>query len=368
MRIATFNLENLDDGPDIRPPLSERIPVLAPMLERLDADILCLQEVNAQRPPGVRERRLLALEKLLDASALRDYHLAVSSKRGGGGAAIYENGRALRGGGAAIYENGRALRGGGAAIYENGRALRGGGKGLNDHHNLVTLSRLPIAASEQLWHDLVPEPRHAFVTADPAVKEAVPLTWERPVLYTRIEIAGRKPLHLFNVHLRAPLACAVPGQKADTFAWKTIGGWAEGYYLSEIKRAGQAFELRLALDRLFDDDPQAMICIAGDFNAEEHHTPVEILRGEDDNTGNGALSFRVMVPVEHSLAADRRFTVIHQGRRQMLDHIMASRRLMGRYRGSEIHNEALADELTGQVAVNPSPVSYHAPVVAVFDL
>ncbi|MGE0651953.1 MAG: endonuclease, partial [Alphaproteobacteria bacterium] len=90
--------------------------------------------------------------------------------------------------------------------------------------------------------------------------------------------------------------------------------------------------------------------------------------GEDDNTGNGALSSRVMVPVEHSLPADRRFTVIHQGRRQMLDHIMVSRRLMGRYRGSEIHNEALADELTGQVAVNPSPVSYHAPVVALFDL
>lgn len=324
MRIATFNLENLDDGPDVRPPLSERLPVLAPMLERLDADILCLQEVNGQRPAGAKERKLAALERLLEASRLRGYHLAVSSKRGGGG--------------------------------------------LTDHHNLVTLSRLPIAATEQIWHDLVPEPTHAFVTADPLVKDAVPLAWERPVLYTRITVAGNRPLHLFNVHLRAPLACAVPGQKVDTFAWKSIAGWAEGYYLSEIKRAGQAFELRLAIDRLFDADAAAMICIAGDFNAEEHHTPIEILRGEDDNTGNGALSGRVMVPVEHSLSADRCYTVIHQGRRQMLDHIMASRPLMGRYRGSEIHNEALADELTGQVAVNPSPVSYHAPVVAVFDL
>ena len=73
-----------------------------------------------------------------------------------------------------------------------------------------------------------------------------------------------------------------------------------------------------------------------------------------------------MVPVEHSLAADRCFTVIHQGRRQMLDHIVVSRRLMGRYRGSEIHNEALTDEVTGYG--KPSPVSYHAPVVAEFDL
>lgn len=324
MRIATFNLENLDDGPDIRPPLAERIPVLAPMLDRLDADILCLQEVNGQRLPGAKERKLAALERLLEATSLRGYRLAVSSKRSG--------------------------------------------SGLTDHHNLVTLSRRPIAETEQLWHDLVPEPTHAFVTADPAVKDAVPLAWERPVLYTRIEVARKKALHLFNVHLRAPLACAVPGQKADTFAWKSIAGWAEGYYLSEIKRAGQAFELRLAIDQIFDAEPEALICIAGDFNAEEHHTPIEILRGEDDNTGNGALAGRVMVPVEHALAADRCYTVIHQGRRQMLDHIMASRRLMGSFRESEIHNEALADELTGQVAINPSPVSYHAPVVAVFDL
>lgn len=324
LRLATFNLESLDDGPDVRPPLADRIAVLAPMLERLDADILCLQEINGQRLEGAKERKLLALERLLEASAMRGYRVAVTSKRGGGG--------------------------------------------LNDHHNLVTLSRRPIAATEQLWHDLVPEPRHVYVTADPAVTDAVRLAWERPILYTRIDRGGGKPLHLFNVHLRAPLACPVPGQKAGTFAWKSIAGWAEGYYLSEIKRAGQAFELRLAIDSLFDADADADICIAGDFNAEENHTPIEILRGEDDNIGNGALSARVMVPVEHSLPADRRFTVIHQGRRQMLDHIMVSRRLMGRYRGSEIHNEALADELTGQVAVNPSPVSYHAPVVALFDM
>ena len=324
MRIATFNLENLDDGPDLRPALADRLPVLAPMLQRIDADVLCLQEVNGQRAPGAKERRLAALDRLLAAADIHDYQRAVSQKRGGGG--------------------------------------------LNDHHNLVTLSRPHIAESAQLWHDLVPEPVHTYVTADPAVKDAVALAWERPILQTRHDLSGGRALHLFNVHLRAPLACPVPGQKAGTFAWKTIAGWAEGYYLSEIKRAGQALELRLAIDRLFDADPQALICIAGDFNAEEHHTPIEILRGLDDNTGNGALSGRIMVPVEHSLPVDRRFTVIHQGHRQMLDHIMVSRALLGAYRGSEIHNEALADELTGQVAVNPSPVSYHAPVVAVFDL
>jgi exonuclease III len=74
-----------------------------------------------------------------------------------------------------------------------------------------------------------------------------------------------------------------------------------------------------------------------------------------------------MVPVSDSLAADRRFTVIHQGRHEMLDHIMVSRSLLGHFQGSDIHNEALTDELAG-TAVAASPVSTHAPVVVVFDL
>ena len=35
---------------------------------------------------------------------------------------------------------------------------------------------------------------------------------------------------------------------------------------------------------------------------------------------------------------------------------------------TDIHNEALTDELVGYAAVTASPVSYHTPVVAVFDL
>ncbi len=49
-RIAAFNLENLDDRPDLDPPLDERIALLRPQLLRLAADVLCLQEVNGQQP------------------------------------------------------------------------------------------------------------------------------------------------------------------------------------------------------------------------------------------------------------------------------------------------------------------------------
>ncbi len=50
MRIATFNLESLDLPPKAAMALEARAEALRPALERLQADILCLQEVNATAP------------------------------------------------------------------------------------------------------------------------------------------------------------------------------------------------------------------------------------------------------------------------------------------------------------------------------
>ena len=65
LRIATFNVENL--GKPIIPgaSLEERIWLLRPQLLRLRADVLCLQEVDSERPRGGGERRLAALDALL---------------------------------------------------------------------------------------------------------------------------------------------------------------------------------------------------------------------------------------------------------------------------------------------------------------
>ena len=61
VRIATFNLENLDDGVTVQPPLAERIHIMRPQLERIAAEILCLQEIHSQGPPG--SRTLAALDQ-----------------------------------------------------------------------------------------------------------------------------------------------------------------------------------------------------------------------------------------------------------------------------------------------------------------
>ncbi|AWK88945.1 endonuclease/exonuclease/phosphatase family protein [Azospirillum thermophilum] len=319
LRIATFNLENFDDAGD--PPFEARAAVLRPQLERLAADVLCLQEVNAQHPAKGEPRVLRALDRLLQGTRYEGFHCTA-----------------------------------------------GDGRKLADRHNLVVVSRWPVAAAHLLRHDLVPPPQVRMVTADPPGEAPGDVTWDRPVLQAEITLPGGRPLHVFNLHLRAPLAAPVPGQKVAALTWRTAGGWAEGFYLAAIKRAGQALETRLAVDRVFDADPEALIVVAGDCNAGMEQTPVRIIRADLDSTGNGDLAGRALVPLERSLPEDRRFSVLHGGDAVMLDHLLVSRSLLGWFRSAEIHNEALSDELVAHATVDRSPESYHAPVVASFEL
>jgi hypothetical protein len=89
---------------------------------------------------------------------------------------------------------------------------------------------------------------------------------------------------------------------------------------------------------------------------------------ETADTGNGALAARSLVPLERSLPRDRRYTVIHKGRRVMLDHILVSRPLLAHFRRLEVHAETLSDELDPAAIVEHAAESYHAPLVAEFEL
>jgi endonuclease/exonuclease/phosphatase family metal-dependent hydrolase len=324
MRIATFNLESLDLSPKARVPLEVRSKILRPALQRLQADVLCLQEVNGQHIPGQRGRRLLALDRLLAGTAYANY----------------------------------------ARVATSGAA----GRDLADVHNLVTLSRFPIRAHQEVRHRLFTPPSYQLKTAFPPQTEPRPIGFDRPILVTHIEPPGGDALVVINVHLRAPLAVAVPGQKLEPFVWKTVAGWAEGYFLSAMRRAGQSLEVRLLLEELFDADASRLIAIAGDFNAEDHEVPLSLIVGAEESTGNPLLAQRSLVVLDRAVPADRRWSVLHHGRREMLDHVLSSQALHGCFRFIEIHNEALSDELLGYARHMSASASTHAPIVADFDI
>ncbi len=320
-RIATFNLENLGDrrGAD----LIDRLPILRPQLERLAADILCLQEVNAQREAGQAARTLHALDVLLEGSKYAEFHRSFTHQTGG--------------------------------------------KGPRDVHNLVILSRFPIVSTKQLHNDLIP-PLEVPLARDVAEDGQISIVrWDRPLLHVVVELYDKRRLDIINLHLRSSSGSYIEGQKIGPFSWKSVRGWAEAFYLSSLKRSGQALEVRLLIERIFDDNPDALIMVCGDFNAEEHEVPLRILVASDEDTRNGTLAEHSLIVLERGVAQDSAFSVIHHGRHQMLDHMLVSRALGSAFRSIEIHNEALGDEAVAYERMDHPPESFHAPLVATFS-
>jgi endonuclease/exonuclease/phosphatase family metal-dependent hydrolase len=318
LRVATFNIESFDERPERGRPLAERIAVLRPLLVSLRADILCLQEVNAQRVAANAQRGFHALNALLDGTPYRDFHRVSSA----------------------------------AAVP-------------SDLHNLVVLSRFPLTDATRHLHDAVASP------VWPASRAATPgdaaIHWDRPLLSVTVQAGQARRLHLLNLHLRAPIAAPVAGRKLKPFVWGETAAWAEGYYIAAMKRTGQALEARLLVDRLFDADPEALVLVAGDLNAESGESPVRLLSADVEDTGNPALAGRQLHALEAMVPVEERFTVLHRGRRLMLDHLLASPALRQRLLQVEIPNRDLADEYFSWLAELRERGSFHAPVIAEFD-
>lgn len=326
LRIATFNLENFDDKPGQKPTLAERIAVMRPQLLRLNADILCLQEVNGQEEPG-QPRRLLALGKLFENTPYAPFHQVSTTLADG------------------------------TQVF--------------DERNLVVVSRFPITDHRQYKQDPALgsiTPQYRKVTAIPPEPNAKDVQWERPILYAKVDPGNNRTLHVINVHLKSKLPTSIAGQQINSNTWKTASGWAEGFFLSSMKRVGQALETRMLIDHLFDADEQALIVTCGDFNADADDVPVAAIRGDVEDTGNGNLATRVMVPCERTIPEPARYSLFHQGKGHMLDHLLVSRNLLTFYQGAEIHNELLHDESLAFADDKKYPESDHAPVVAEFEL
>lgn len=316
VRVATFNLENLDVHPDAREHFAARCAVLRPQLEALDADVLLLQEVRGQRRNTRTPRALFALDELLGPTRYASFH----------------------------------------------RCSTVGPKGTPvDLHNLVTLSRWPLAATRQILHDRVQPLAHRLATRTATTREAI--RWDRPILHARVTLPNGRVLDVLNLHLRAPLAASIEGEKLGPFAWRNTASWAEGLLLASVKRAGQALETRLVVEELLELDDSAGVIVGGDFNADLHETPVKLIMASVDETGNAKLAPRVLLAAERRVDAAHRYTVLHDGRTMLLDHVLLSAPLDLKVREVHIANEGLQDEVRAPNAGQPILGSAHAPIV-----
>lgn len=322
LRVATFNLENLDDVAGQEPTLNNRVAILQPQLLRLNADIICFQEVNGQETPN-QPRDILALKKLLENTTYSNFNIQSTLTTA---------------------------------------------KEVYDERNLVVVSRYGILNKIQIKNDLIPAPQYRKTTEIPQSNNAEPVTWERPILYTKIKVRDDFIIHLINLHLKSRVPTDITGQKKDKYSWKSSSGWAEGFFISSMKRVGQALETRVLVDKIFDEDKNANIIICGDFNAHPEEVPVEAISGRVENTNNKDISERVLIPCENTIPEPSRYSYIHQGQKRLLDHMLISKPLLPFYRFAEIHNETLHDETIAFATDILYPESDHAPFVAEFEI
>ena len=191
-RLATFNLENFDVSRGRESELERRIAVLRPILRDMAADVLCLQEVDAQRASPHGPRQFLALDHLLCETVYQSYHHAAS--------------------------------------------VRPGSTMPADVHNLVILSRWPIREQRQLHHNIVAKWSWAPLAEGSSPSPSIEIEWDRPLLYAKISLPGDAALHVVNLHLRAPRAVPIPNTS------KSVGcvssrAWAEGH--SSQRKSGR---------------------------------------------------------------------------------------------------------------------------------
>jgi len=136
---------------------------------------------------------------------------------------------------------------------------------------------------------------------------------------------------------------------------------------SEIQRKLQAHAVRGYTDMLLTVNPEAYIVVAGDFNdfqfaepGEGDHHPLAILAGDDSKLAMHNLITNVK--------PSHRFTFVHEGNAQVLDHILVSTALHQRTKTFTIsHFNTNAATAHRNNPLIPNRSSDHDPVAALFD-
>ncbi len=185
------------------------------------------------------------------------------------------------------------------------------------------------------------------------------------MLHTQIDLGGDRRLHVINLHMKSKIATSIAGQKIDNYTWRSVSAWAEGSFVSSMKRVGQALQVRMLIDEIMDTDGDAaLIAVVGDFNATCDEVPVRAILGPVQETGNPAHAPRIMIPCENNIPDSSRFSLYHLGKGEMIEHIIASRAFFRSFQHAEVHNEALPDKSSAFRTDVKFPESDHAPLIA----
>lgn len=324
--VMTWNLENLFEaghafGPDTEAQYQEKLASLAAVILRLDPDVLAVQEVGSPA----------AMADLMEAIQGRLPHLQLSA-------------------------------------HPDSRGIRVG-----------FLSKLAIEDPQDIL--AFPQTGLPNVPGMNSQGHLIDVTeCGRGALHIQVRPQQGFSMHLITAHLKSKLLTYPSSTGRPRFAPRDENERARVAGMSLLKRAAEAVTLRVQANDLLDEHAQAALIVLGDLNDVTDAATTQILQGPGGSEiGTNAFNrpdqgdVMRLFNLAPRIDEKRRFSRIHNGNRELIDHIFVSQALLpGQPRRLPTVDSHIEGSLPS-ISDNPAdrrgdPGSDHAPIVATFEL
>ena len=223
--------------------------------------------------------------------------------------------------------------------------------GTRDHRGIgnAVLSRAPFLSSRVLTSPALDFPR--FTANDPHPYGAQ-LPLRRGIVHAELDAGALGSIDLLVLHFKSARGVPLRTPAGEPVMPQTSREFGEAAMRALIWRSAEALFVRGAADELFAAGKKN-VAVMGDFNDAFDSTPVRMVRG-----GGTAMLHGTFDGVDVA----RRFTVLHNGDKKMIDHVLVSSSLRDRLKQTRILNEQLHDHDAG-ISDAPRGDSDHALVV-----
>lgn len=223
--------------------------------------------------------------------------------------------------------------------------------GTADHRGIrnAAISRLPFLSSRVLTSPALDFPR--FIASDPH-PYGTRLPLRRGVVHVEVDGGALGPIDMLVLHFKSARGVPLRTDSGDPIMPASSRDFGEAAMRALIWRAAEALFVRGAADALFAAGKKNVV-VLGDFNDAFESTPVRMVRGGGAGVLHGTAE---------AIDAARRFTVLHNGDKKTIDHVLLSSSLRERLKSARILNAHLHDHDAG-ITDAPRPDSDHALTV-----
>jgi len=215
------------------------------------------------------------------------------------------------------------------------------------------LARHRIASSEILRARHLPFPRFHVEDPEPFAMR-IPL--RRSIPDVVVDVAGFGAVRVLVVHFKSRRGKPMRDESGNAIEPASTTEIAETEARAVAWRCAEALFVRRAVDARLREDPNAMLCVCGDFNDVPDSLPLRIVAGAA-GVDPSAPRADALASCADSIPLAERVSVDHDGEPAAIDHALLSRALAARVSRAFYERSSSPD---------PSVTSDHAPLVVRF--